>query len=153
MSHVSLITLGVTDLERSMRFYEAMGWERSTDSMEGEIAFLRGGYNVLALYGREALSQDAAGLRLADPPASITLATNVGAPELVQGLLDQAERAGATIVKPAQQAEWGGTSGYFSDPDGHLWEVAHNPSWPLDEGRPVLRDDPDHDRFASDPAG
>lgn len=150
--YVSLITLGVLDVERSTRFYEAMGWERSDDSVEGEVAFLRGGATVLGLYGRAALSEDAAGTPLAPPPGSVALATNVSAPEVVASVLAAAERAGGQIVKPAQEVFWGGTSGYFADPDGHLWEVAHNPGWELrDDGTVMLGDDPERDPEPRDP--
>lgn len=150
--HVSLITLGVEDVDRSTRFYEAMSWERSDDSVPGQVAFLRGGANVLGLFGRDALSEDAAGTTLAPPPAAVALATNVSSPDVVEAVLAAAERAGGRIVKPGQEVSWGGYSGYYADPDGHLWEVAHNPAWDLlDGGRVLLSDDPEHDGEPRDP--
>lgn len=131
--YVSLITLGVEDLERSTRFYEAMSWELSTESVPGVVSFLRGGATTLGLFGREALSEDAAGTPLATPPAAVTLATNVSSPDIVDAVLEAAARAGGRVVKPGQTAEWGGYSGYFADPDGHLWEIAHAPGFTVDE--------------------
>lgn len=140
--HVSLITLGVTDVERSSRFYEALGWERSGDSVPDVVSFLRGGASVLGLFGRDALAEDAGNSPLAGAPAAVSLATNVSAPDVVDALLDAAERAGAEVVKPGEATAWGGYSGYFTDPDGHLWEVAHNPGWDLlDDGRVTLGDE------------
>ena len=133
---VSVITLGVTDLERSRAFYErGMGWTVG-DSADPIVFFPLGGM-VLALYPRDALARDALGEDVGVPAAGsgfagITLAHNVRSPAAVDEVLAQAERAGGRIVKAAEKAFWGGYSGYFSDPDGHLWEVAYNPFWTLD---------------------
>jgi uncharacterized protein len=140
MAHVSLITLGVTDIGRAERFYASLGWERSTASVDGEVAFMLGGTVVLSLYGRDDLLRDA---RLEPHDRTgftgIALAMNVGDEHQVDEALATADRAGGRVIKPAQRAEWGGYSGYFSDPDGHLWEVAHNPGFPLlDSGQVVL---------------
>lgn len=139
MPHVSLITLGVSDLERSTRFYEALGWRRSPASVDGEVAFLAGGTVALGLFGRDELAADA-GVELAPVgAAAVALAMNLPSVEAVDGTFATAEAAGAAITKAPERAEWGGYSGYFSDPDGHLWEVAHNPGFPLDEdGRVAL---------------
>lgn len=132
MAHVSLITLGVADLARTTAFYEAIGWEPSSASVEGVVTFLRGGTVALGLYGREALGEDAR-VELPGPPGAVTLAMNLPTPADVDDALATAEDAGARITKPAEPTDWGGYSGYFADPEGHLWEVAHNPGFPLDD--------------------
>jgi predicted lactoylglutathione lyase len=125
---VSLITLGVADLERSRKFYERLGWRRSMANAEGVVFFQTGGM-ALALYPRRDLAKDA---NLADDGrgfSGISLAYNTRSREDVDSVLAEAEAAGAKILKPAQTAFWGGYSGYFSDPDGFPWEVAWNPSF------------------------
>lgn len=141
---ISLLTLGVDDVARARAFYEKMGFVASSAST-GEVAFFPAGGVVLAVFGRAALAKDAgvpdAGSRDAEKPAfsALALAHNVRTEEEVPAVLAAAEAAGGSIVKPAERAFWGGVSGYFSDPDGHLWEVACNPSFPLDaEGRVML---------------
>lgn len=140
MAHVSLITLGVDDLPRAARFYEALGWRRSDASVEGTIAFLRGGALVLGLFARDDLAADAnVDARSVPGSPGVAFATNVGSERAVNDLLAAVETAGGRITKPAERAEWGGYSGYFADPDGHLWEVAHNPGFGLrDDGSVVL---------------
>lgn len=130
-ARLSLITLGVADLERARRFYvDGLGLPQRPESQEAVIFIeLKGLW--LSLFSREALAHDA------NVPhesrgehgkfGGITLAHNVRSKSEVDALLTQAERASGRIVKPAQDAFWGGYSGYFSDPDGHLWEVAWNP--------------------------
>jgi len=143
MSHLSLVTLGVDDLSRATAFYVALGWRRSSASVEGKVAFLRGGASVLALYGRADQAREA-GLNAPAPPGvgSITLATNLPNPAAVDALLSAAARHGGTIVVPAADTDWGGYAGCFADPDGHRWEVAHNPHFPLgDDGRLRLPDE------------
>jgi len=143
LAHVSLVTLGVDDLERATTFYRAMGWERSGASVPGTVTFLRGGAIVLGLYGREDLARDA-GVAVTGLAGSarVALAMNVDAEAAVDRALRDAEAAGGTVTRPAARAEWGGYSGYFADPDGHLWEVAHNPGFPLlADGRLRLPDD------------
>ncbi len=134
---VSLITLGVADLDRARRFYEALGWRRGNKD-EGVVFFQIPGA-VFALWSRAALAGDA---RVADTGAAfggMTLAYNARSREEVDAVLAEAEVAGATILKPAEDVFWGGYSGYFADPDGHPWEVAWNPGWTLDaEGRVSL---------------
>ncbi len=130
---LSMVTLGVADLDRSRRFYEALGWRRHGD--QAEVVFFQAGGMVLGLYGREALAKDA---DVAVPGRSfsgIALAYNTRAKADVDAVLAEAKAAGATLQKPAQEAFWGGYSGYFADPDGHLWEVAWNPYWTIaDDG-------------------
>jgi uncharacterized protein len=132
---ISLITLGVADVARARRFYETLGFVASGASQDG-VAFFPAGGVVLALFGRKDLAHDAS---LADSRpgfSGIALAHNVGTEAEVEAVLNEAAAAGGRIIKPAQRVFWGGYSGYFADPDGHLWEVAHNPGFPLDaEGR------------------
>lgn len=130
---ISLITLGVRDLARARRFYEAgLGWTRS--NTEDEVAFyqLTNGL-VLALWSREELAADA---RVGDTGATfsgVSIAFNTRSPDEVDELLAAVEAAGGTVTKTAEQQVWGGYSGYFADPDGHPWEVAFNPGWTIDE--------------------
>ncbi|MFO7648887.1 VOC family protein [Halomonas campaniensis] len=138
---MSLITLGVGDLARARRFYEGLGW-RVGLAVEGEVLFFQLNGLVLSLYARAALAEDAGVAEAGSGFAGITLAHNVRSAPEVDAVLGEAERAGGRIVRPARRAEWGGYSGYsgyFADPDGHLWEVAHNPGFPLDaEGNTSL---------------
>ena len=138
---ISLVTLGVAEVARSAAFYEALGWRRSAAS-QAEVAFFSGPGSRLALYGRAALAADAGVAADEAPPGSfsgVALAVNLPDRDAVDGFLAAAEAAGARITKPAAEASWGGYSGYFSDPDGHAWEVAWNPHFPLgDDGLPVL---------------
>ncbi|TFH87235.1 VOC family protein [Billgrantia azerbaijanica] len=125
---ISLITLGVNDLERATRFYgEGLGLPKYDFEGEG-IAFFSLEGTWLALYPREELAKD---IGLADATqgsfSGVTLAHNVATKAEVDDVLDQAVAAGAKLVKPAQEAFWGGYSGYFQDPEGHYWEVAYNP--------------------------
>lgn len=141
MAHVSLVTLGVDDLDRSTRFYVGLGWEPSSASIEDTIVFLRGGAVVLALFGRHDLAAEA-GLAPAAPTGAMALAMNVASEDEVENTVEAAVRAGGWIARPGRRADWGGYSAYVTDPDGHLWEIAHNPMFPLDEeGRISLPDD------------
>ncbi len=125
---VSLITLGVSDVDRARRFYEALGW--SGESPDGEVVFFQAGGMVMALWGRDRLAEDSAVIDTGGW-GGVTLAYNVASPAEVDGVLAEAEAAGATIGRPGATTFWGGYSGVFVDPDGHPWEVAHNPGWPL----------------------
>jgi predicted lactoylglutathione lyase len=121
---ISLVTFGVRDLARARSFYEALGW-RGAQQPDGEIAFFQAGGMVFGLW--TALGGHGA--------PGIELAHNVRSPEEVDALLAAAERAGGTTARPAASAEWGGYSGAFADPDGYVWEVAHNPDWVIaDDG-------------------
>ncbi len=136
---LTLITLGVADLARSRRFYlDGLGWTASSAGNE-HVVFIAAGGVVLGLYGRAALAED---MRVAAEGrgfAGFSLAHNVRTREEVDRVLAQAQAAGATVLKPAEEAFWGGYSGYFADPDGHPWEVAWNPFFPLDaDGRVLL---------------
>jgi catechol 2,3-dioxygenase-like lactoylglutathione lyase family enzyme len=137
---ISLITLGVADLQRSREFYERLGWRRSMAETEGAVFFPAGGI-ALALYPRVELAKDA---RIAPEGAgfsSIALAYNTRSREEVDAVLAEAQAAGAKILKPGEEAFWGGYSGYFADPDGFPWEVAWNPSFAiLEDGSVQLPD-------------
>jgi len=127
---ISIVTLGVADLARSVEFYrDGLGLPQWADANH-TIAFfaLQGAW--LALYPRDALAEDANVPPEGGGFSGVTLAHNVGSQREVDTVMTEAEAAGATIVKPAWEAFWGGYSGYFADPDGHLWEVAWNPYFP-----------------------
>ena len=127
-----LITLGVKDLKRSLEFYEqGLGWKRAQAS-SGDVVFFSMGGVVLSLYPRDKLAEDAGVSPEGEGFEAITLAYNTRSREEVDEVLQQAARLGARIVKTAQDVFWGGYSGYFADPDGHLWEVAWNPFFELD---------------------
>ncbi len=131
-NRVTVITLGVTDVARARAFYEAMGW--SGESPDGDVVFFQAGGMVLALWGRDKLAEDSA-VEDTGGWGGVTLAYNVGSPDEVDAVLDDAGAAGATIGRPGAATFWGGYSGVFIDPDGHPWEVAHNPGWILgDDG-------------------
>ena len=126
---VSLITLGVTDMEKSAAFYEALGWQR-VDSQDGVVAFDLIG-QTLGLYPLEALAKDI-GVAVSELGyGASTLGHNVREKNEVGALLDRAVASGGRILKPAQDVFWGGHSGYFADPEGHIWEVSWNPFSPL----------------------
>ncbi|WP_431798496.1 VOC family protein [Microbacterium kunmingense] len=128
---VSLITLGVTDLDSALAFYRALGWRPHEQSVDGVVAFFALDGFVLALWGRSELAEDS-GVDDLGGWGGVTLAHNVASPEAVDAILDAAGEAGARISRPAGPTPWGGYSGVFVDPDGHPWEVAHNPGWHLD---------------------
>jgi uncharacterized protein len=120
---VSVITLGTTDVDRARSFYEAMGW--TATSPDGEVVFMQALGMVLALWSRELLAED----------SGVTDAGGWGGVTLAQNVLDQARAAGARIARDGAPTSWGGYAGVFVDPDGHPWEVAHNPHWRLaDDG-------------------
>ncbi|MGH8960839.1 MAG: VOC family protein [Jatrophihabitantaceae bacterium] len=138
---ISLVTLGVRDVPATTRFYQALGFELSSASVEGEVSFFRTGGGVLAVWSADELAADAGASPRPDEAAfrGVALAMNLGSPDEVDSVLARAEMSGARITKAAQATDWGGYSGYFADADGHAWEVAHNPFWPLDErGLPQL---------------
>lgn len=129
---VSLITLGVSDLARARAFYERLGFKASSIG-GGEVAFLQAGPMALVLWSRAALAEDAGVSEEGGGFRGVAIAHNVRAESEVDGVLAEAEQAGGRITKPAHAADWGGRTGYFADPDGHLWEVAWNPHFPLGE--------------------
>ena len=130
---ISLVTLGVRDVPAATRFYRDLGFELSPESIEGEVSFFRTAGALLAVWGSDELRKDA-GLGDDVTPGSYRefgLAINVGSPDEVDAALAAAEAAGGRIARAAEPTDWGGYNGYFADPDGHLWEIAHNPFWPL----------------------
>ena len=134
---ITLITLGVANIAEAGAFYERLGFVASSASQDG-VAFFDAGGVVLGLFGREAPAHDA-NIEDSNPAFSgVALAHNCASEEAVDRALADAERAGAKILKPAQKVFWGGYSGYFADPDGHIWEVAFNPFWPLDDSGKVI---------------
>ena len=124
---LSLVTLGVSDLARSRAFYEALGWRSDSKPEEG-VVFFQSGSMVFALWSRDELAKDSA---VVDSGGwgGVTLAYNVGSPAEVDAFLAKARDAGAQIPRAGAETFWGGYSGVFLDPDGHPWEVAHNPFW------------------------
>jgi catechol 2,3-dioxygenase-like lactoylglutathione lyase family enzyme len=129
---ITVVTLGVSDIPRSRRFYcEGLGFEASSAS-NPNVVFIHAGGVVLGLYSRSALAEDAHLPPEGSGFGGITLAWNLRAKAEVDAALIVAEKAGAKILKTAREVFWGGYSGYFADPDGHPWEVAYNPHWPLD---------------------
>jgi hypothetical protein len=131
---ISIITLGVTDLDRSREFYERLGWRRSMAASQG-IVFFQTGAMVLALYPYGDLAKDASISPDGHGFNRMTLAYNARTRGEVDSVLEEAQVCGGNILKPAQETSWGGYSGYFSDPDGFLWEVAWNPFFAIaDDG-------------------
>jgi uncharacterized protein len=128
---ISLITLGVRDLDRARRFYEALGW-RTGAAPGDDVAFFQAGDMVLALWDRAKLAEDSV---VEDSPGwgGVTLALNLGSREEVDAVTDEARAAGATIGREPGERPWGGYSSAFTDPEGHPWEIAHNPHWTLTE--------------------
>jgi len=135
---VSFVTLGVENIAASRKFYETLGFKASAASQEG-VAFFDANGIVLGLFGREALAEDAHVASSKPGFSGIALAHNVTSEAEVDAVLAEAVAAGAKLLKAGQKVFWGGYSGYFADPDGHLWEVAFNPFMPLDaNGRVTL---------------
>ena len=126
---VSLITLGVSDLARARRFYEALGWTTRA-APDDPVCFFQAGGQVVALWDRAALAEDS-GVADSGGWGGITLAYNVRSPEEVDAVIAEAEAAGAKIPRHGAETFWGGYSGVFVDPEGHPWEVAHNPRWTI----------------------
>ena len=128
---LSLVTLGVADLARARGFYEALGW-KSGAAPDDDVVFFQAGGMIVALWGREQLAEDSG---VEDPGGwgGITLAYNARSPEEVDAVIAEAENAGAQIARHGAETFWGGYSGVFLDPDGHPWEVAHNPHWTIED--------------------
>jgi predicted lactoylglutathione lyase len=139
-ARVSLVTLGVKDVARSTAFYVALGWPLSSASVPGDVSFFKTAGGLLALWSEDLLAEDAGlpGAAAADRRGH-ALAINLESREEVDAALATAVAAGGRITRAAQATDWGGYNGYFADLDDHLWEVAHNPFWPIgDDGRPTL---------------
>ncbi len=134
---VSVATLGVADLERARSFYEALGWTTRAEP-GADVVFFQAGGQVVALWSRAELAADS-GLRDGGGWGGVTLAHNVRSASEVDAVVAEARQAGATIAREPGETFWGGYSGVFVDPDGHPWEVAHNPRWTVhDDGSVTL---------------
>jgi len=127
---VSLITLGYREFDRARAFYEALGW--IGESPDGEVVFIQAGGMIVGLWDRGLLAADS-GVPDSGGWGGVTLAQNVRSPAEVDAVLAEAQAAGAVIARPGSATEWGGYSGIFIDPEGHPWEIAHNPGWTLAE--------------------
>jgi catechol 2,3-dioxygenase-like lactoylglutathione lyase family enzyme len=130
---VSLVTLGVADLARARAFYERLGWTTGAEP-DDDVVFFQAGGMIVALWGRAQLAEDSV---VSDGGGwgGVALAYNTRSPDEVDAVLTEAEAAGATIARAGAETFWGGYSGVFIDPDGHPWEVAHNPHWTIaDDG-------------------
>jgi catechol 2,3-dioxygenase-like lactoylglutathione lyase family enzyme len=136
---VSVITLGVSDLARSRAFYEALGW-RTNAKPDDDVVFFQAGGLVLSLWDRGKLADDS-GVPEAEGFGGVMLAHNVGSPAEVDAVIEEARNAGANIVREPAETFWGGYSAAFTDPEGHAWEIAHNPRWTIgDDGSVTLPD-------------
>jgi uncharacterized protein len=134
---VSLVTLGVDDLARARAFYEALGWKTGATPAE-DVVFFQAGGMIVGLWGREQLTEDS-GVEDLGGYGGVTLAYNARDRAEVDAVIEEARAAGATIAREPGEAFWGGYTAVFVDPDGHPWEVAHNPHWELDtQGRVSL---------------
>lgn len=129
---ISFVTLGVSDLARSRRFYRELGWRESSGS-QAEVAFFQAGSVAFALFGREALAEDAGVAAAGSGFPGFSLAHNVDSEDAVRSTLQEAVTAGGRLVRAGEKAPWGGFRGYFADPDGFLWEICFNPFFPLDD--------------------
>ncbi|HLM31848.1 MAG TPA: VOC family protein [Solirubrobacterales bacterium] len=137
---LSLITLGVADVSRARNFYEALGWraDGGVDDETDHVVFFQAGGMIVALWDRGKLADDSA-VEDSGGWGGVTLAYNVRSPEEVDAVIDEARGAGATIGRPGAKTFWGGYSGVFIDPDGHPWEIGHNPRWTVhDDGSTTL---------------
>jgi predicted lactoylglutathione lyase len=128
---LSVVTLGVRDLTNARAFYEALGWKTGA-APDDDVVFFQAGGIVVALWDRGLLAEDSA-VTDAGGWGGVTLAYNVRSPQEVDTVVDEARKAGATVGREPAETFWGGYSGVFIDPDGHPWEVAHNPHWGLRE--------------------
>jgi len=138
-ARLSLVTLGVADVPASERFYQALGWEvAGSDADDFRVFRLQGAH--LALFADASLREDAGDPAPAGPGfRGVACAINLGSEAEVDAAFDTVRAAGGTVLKGPEKVSWGGYSGYFADPDGHAWELAYNPFWPLGEdGRPVI---------------
>jgi predicted lactoylglutathione lyase len=131
---LSLITLGVADVGRAREFYERLGWKMDggVDDETDHVAFFQTGGMIVALWDRGKLAADS-GVEDGGGWGGVTLAYNVGSPEEVDTVIEEARAAGARIARDGAKTFWGGYSGAFVDPDGFPWEVAHNPNWTVHE--------------------
>jgi catechol 2,3-dioxygenase-like lactoylglutathione lyase family enzyme len=128
---LTCVTVGVSDLARARAFYESLGWTTGA-APDDDVVFFQSGGMVVALWGRSQLAEDS-GVEESSGWGGVTFAHNVRSPAEVDAVIAQAEVAGATIARHGAETFWGGYSGVFIDPDGHPWEVAHNPHWAISE--------------------
>jgi predicted lactoylglutathione lyase len=141
MNHIHIITLGVKDVNRSLKFYRDLGFQTSVQEENPAIVFFQNGGTALALYPKDKLAED---ISEANPPqgegfSGITMAFNAQEQDEVDRIVKQAEAAGGKIIKQPQRVFWGGYSGYFADPDGYYWEVAYSENWQFnDDGSLVI---------------
>jgi len=136
-ARISLVTLGVADLDRSRAFYDSLGFPRVGET-DG-VAFYRTGGAILSLFPVESLAKDAHVSAERSGFHGVALAINLASEAEVDAAFEHIESIGTVILKPAEHVFWGGYSGYFADPDAHAWELAYNPHWPLDDqGLPQL---------------
>lgn len=133
---LSMVTLGVADLSRARSFYENLGWTAGASSTD-DVVFFQAAGMVLGLWDRASLAEDS-GVEDAEGWGGVTLAYNVASPAEVESVIEEARLAGATISREPGETFWGGYSGAFIDPDGHPWEVAHNPFWTIEEDGSIL---------------
>ena len=130
---LSLITLGVADLQRSRAFYESLGWRTNAEPGD-DVVFFQAGGMIVALWDRASLAADS-GVEDSGGWGGVTLAYNTRSPAEVDAVIEEARTAGGPVVREPGETFWGGYSGAFTDPDGHPWEVAHNPRWTVhDDG-------------------
>lgn len=134
---LTLITLGVNDINKSLAFWEGLGWKKSAASMD-DIAFFKLDGLILGLYPRKLLAEDATVSEEGTGFSGLTISYNAKSQQEVDEVLAEVQKLGATLIKPGQKVFWGGYSGYFKDIDGHLFEVAHNPFWEFDENDNVV---------------
>jgi len=135
---VSLVTLGVADTKKARAFYKALGWEGK--SPDGDVVFYDAGGTIFSIWGRDDLAKDSA---VTDNGGwgGVTLAHNVATDEEVDAIIEAARKAGATIAREPEKTFYGGYAGHFHDPDGHAWEISHNPGFGLDAGGAVILPD------------
>lgn len=145
VQRVSVITLGVRDIAAARQFYSDLGWE-PRDEVPGQVVFYQLHGSVLGLFGLDALAVDQGRPGAQLGTGAVTLAQNFRSETDVDAAYAKALSVGATALKAPEKTFWGGYAGYYADPDGHPWELAHNPFWELDaEGRQILPDPPDAD--------
>ena len=133
MPNVTLITPRRRRVAKATAFYESIGFVKSNTASQDEVSFFRAGGIVLALWGRETQREDANAGEVWNGNGGIVVAQNVASEAAVDAVMAKAQSSGARILKPASKTFWGGYNGYFADPDGHVWEVAFNPHWGLDD--------------------
>jgi predicted lactoylglutathione lyase len=131
--NITLVTLGVADIARATAFYQSLGFVKSNTASQGSVSFFRAGGVVLALWSRAMQAEDANAGDVWNGNGGMVVAQNVASEAEVDAVMARAATSGARILKPPSKTFWGGYNGYFADPDGHVWEVAFNPHWGLDQ--------------------